>query len=223
MRPVDRAGVEELSPAAATYLGERAGALAAFAELLVREGDKRGLLGPRELPRLWTRHLLNSTAVSGFVPSGALVADVGSGAGFPGVVLALVRPDVDVVLIEPMARRVQWLMDVANWLALDNVRVARARADELHGELTVDVVTCRAVAALRELVPWVAPLLVDDGELAILKGARAAAEIAEAAAVLHRFGLAPAWVEEVDPVVDGVHLFGEEPARIVRTRRVPRG
>ncbi|WP_371151197.1 16S rRNA (guanine(527)-N(7))-methyltransferase RsmG [Buchananella felis] len=213
--------LEQLSGPARAFMGARAVPMEALAELLAREGEKRGLIGPRELPRLWSRHLLNSAAVAGVFPSGALVADVGSGAGFPGLVLAVLRPDVDVVLIEPMQRRVDWLGYAADELGLDNVSIARARAQELHGELLADAVTCRAVASFGELIAWVAPLLVDGGEFVALKGAKAQSELDEAvsAGLLNRFRLGGARVEEVDPVVDGEHIF-EVPARLIRARRL---
>lgn len=213
--------LEQLSGPARAFLGARAEPMEALAALLAAEGEKRGLIGPRELPRLWSRHLLNSAAVAAVFPSGALVADLGSGAGFPGLVLAVLRPDVDVVLIEPMQRRVDWLGYAADALGLDNVSIARARAQELHGELLADAVTCRAVASFSELLPWVAPLLVGGGEFVALKGAKAQAEVDGALRedLLNRFSLGPAVVEEVDPVVDGVHVF-EVPARLIRTRRL---
>ncbi|MDO4792366.1 MAG: 16S rRNA (guanine(527)-N(7))-methyltransferase RsmG [Buchananella hordeovulneris] len=213
--------LEELDDTARAFLGARAVPMEALAVLLHSEGEKRGLIGPRELPRLWSRHLLNSAAVAGVFAPGALVADVGAGAGFPGLVLAVLRPDVDVVLIEPMQRRVDWLGYAADALELENVSIARARAEELHGELYVDAVTCRAVASFNTLIPWIAPLLVDGGKVAALKGAKAAAEIEEAReqGLLKRFSLTEARVEEVDPVVDGVHIFSE-PARLIRARRL---
>ena len=183
----------------------------AYAELLASEGELRGLIGPRELPRLWTRHLLNSAAVEGFIPEGARLADVGSGAGFPGVVVAILRSDLDVHLVEPMERRTTWLADVVRHLELNNVTIYRARAEELDDQF--DVVTARAVAALKKLVPWVGPLIVSGGRLVALKGERAAAEIDEAAKVLRKHRLVDAAVHEV--LVPGT----EVPTRIVEARR----
>lgn len=181
--------------------------------MLVAEGELRGLIGPRELPRLWTRHLLNSSAVARFVPDGVRFADVGSGAGFPGVVVAIMRPDLDVTLIEPMERRTDWLEHVADSLSLDNVSVVRARAEELHGAQEFDVVSARAVAALKKLVPWVAPLIGGGGSLVALKGERAAFEVEDAAKVLRKHKLADTQVHDV--LVEGT----EELTRVVTARR----
>lgn len=183
----------------------------AFADLLASEGELRGLIGPRELPRLWTRHLLNSAAVEGFIPEGVRLADVGSGAGFPGVVVAILRPDVDVHLVEPMERRTTWLSDVVRELELGNVTIYRARAEELDDQF--DVVTARAVAALRKLVPWVGPLIVPGGRLVALKGERAATEIEDAGKALRKHRLVDAVVHEV--LVPGTDV----PTRIVEARR----
>lgn len=185
-----------------------------FADLLVAEGELRGLIGPRELPRLWSRHLLNSTAVVPFIPGDATdFADVGSGAGFPGVVVAIMRRDLRVHLIEPMDRRVTWLTDVARELDLPNVRVHRARAEELHGEEAFDVVSARAVANLKKLVPWTLPLAVPGGVLVALKGERAADEVAEARTVLRKAGV-------VDVEVHERRVVGSDvPARVVVAHR----
>lgn len=209
----DAVVVEPVPGSAARVFGETAPRMEAFAELLAAEGELRGLIGPRELPRLWSRHLLNSSAVAGFVPEGVRFADVGSGAGFPGVVVAIMRPDLDVHLIEPMERRTTWLEDVARELALPNVTVVRARAEELHGTVDYEVVSARAVAALKKLVPWVAPLIGTGGRLVALKGERAGAEIDEAAKVLRKHRLVDAAVHDV--VVEGTG----EPTRVVTTTR----
>lgn len=174
-----------------------------FAALLVREGDVRGLIGPRELPRLWSRHIVNSMAVSGFVPEGASVGDVGSGAGFPGLVLAITRPDVTATLIESMERRTAWLRDVTRWLELPNVEIVTARAEALHGARTFDVVTARAVAALDRLAGWTLPLVGPGGSLVALKGERAREELLAAESALAEFGGGHARVEEVPSPLDG--------------------
>ncbi|MPV37934.1 16S rRNA (guanine(527)-N(7))-methyltransferase RsmG [Georgenia subflava] len=174
-----------------------------FAQMLVEEGELRGLIGPRELPRLWSRHLVNSAAVSPFVPDEAAVADVGSGAGFPGMVLAIMRPDVTVHLIEPMERRVVWLDDVARELELDNVEVVHARAEELHKKVRFDVVTARAVAAMDKLARWTLPLVRPGGRLVALKGRRAEEELEAAKYVLRKLGAGDVSVEEVRPVREG--------------------
>lgn len=209
--------VEDAPDEAPQVFGAAWPRVVAFADLLVAEGEVRGLIGPRELPRLWTRHLLNSSAVAPFVPAGARFADIGSGAGFPGVVVALMRPGADVHLVEPMERRTGWLNDVVSSLSLDNVTVVRARAEDLHGAATFDVVSARAVAALRKLVPWVAPLVASGGRMVALKGERAAMEVDDARKSLRKYHLQDATVHEL--LVPGT----SEPTRIVEAvRRPPR-
>jgi 16S rRNA (guanine527-N7)-methyltransferase len=162
-----------------------------YADLLVGAGVDRGLIGPRETSRIWDRHLLNCAVVAEGIPPGASVVDVGSGAGLPGLVLALVRPDLSVVLVEPLERRAEFLQEAVDLLGLPQVRVTRARAEEL-GPIDVDVVTARAVAPLGKLAGWCLPLLRPGGTLLALKGARAADELAAAEPVLRRLG-ATAW------------------------------
>lgn len=181
-----------------------------FAEMLAAEGELRGLVGPRELPRLWTRHIVNSAAVVPFLPARGTVADVGSGAGFPGIVVALLRPDLEVVLIEIMERRIDWLGDVVDELDLDNVTLRRARAED--GKERFDVVTARAVANLTKLVRLTAPLLRQGGSLLALKGARAEAEAEAARHVVRKAGLKPAIIHEVVTP-------GEELTKVVQVRR----
>jgi 16S rRNA (guanine527-N7)-methyltransferase len=159
-----------------------------YARLLATDGVTRGLLGPREVPRLWERHLLNCAVVSELVPTGATVTDVGSGAGLPGVPLALARPDLDIVLLEPLQRRVVFLREVVAALGLDGVRVVRGRAEDPTETVGVDVVTARAVAPLSRLAGWCLPLLRSGGSLIALKGAAASAELASAADDLGRLG-----------------------------------
>ena len=161
------------------YLGDRFEPVAHYAEMLARHGEERGLIGPRELDRLWERHILNSAAVVPFLGSGA-IADVGSGAGLPGIVVAAMLPEQEVYLIEPMERRVAWLEEVAREVGLDNVVVRRGRAEEYRGGIEVDAVTARAVAAIDKLVKWCAPLLKEGGHMAFLKGRSAADEIERA-------------------------------------------
>lgn len=159
-----------------------------FAELLATDAVARGLLGPREVPRLWERHLLNCAALAEVVPRGARVADVGSGAGLPGIALALARPDAVVTLIEPLLRRTRFLTDTAKILALAEVEVLRARAEELHGEREFDVVTSRAVAPLDRLAQWSMPLVAPDGVMLAVKGSSVRTELAAARPVLRRLG-----------------------------------
>lgn len=149
----------------------------AYAELLSTDGITRGVLGPREADRVWPRHLFNSAALAELVPSGARVVDLGSGAGLPGIPLAIARPNLRVLLLEPMQRRVGFLCDCVARLELDNVEVVRGRAEQGVRPLA-DVVVARAVAPLTRLYPLALSLLVDGGTLLALKGAAAADEVA---------------------------------------------
>ena len=161
-----------------------------YADLLATEGTLRGLIGPREVPRLWERHLLNCAVLADAIPEGATVCDVGSGAGLPGVVLAIRRPDLTVTLVEPLLRRTTFLEEVVDGLGLTNVEVLRARADALHGARTFAVVTSRAVAPLGRLLEWSMPLVAADGILLAMKGSSAASEIEAAQSVLTALGCA---------------------------------
>lgn len=186
-------------PAAASRIfpAERLPLLARYADLLATEGVVRGLVGPREVPRLWERHVLNCGLLAQALPRDARVADVGSGAGLPGLVLALARPDLRITLVEPLLRRTTFLQEVVDELALAGVVVRRDRADALHGVETFDVVTARAVAPLERLLGWCMPLVAPHGSLVAMKGASVLEEIQAAAAVLDRLGCAPPEVEEL--------------------------
>lgn len=184
----------EVEPAVAAELfGERIDTARAFTEALVREGEERGLIGPLELPRLWTRHILNSVIAAPLFHGS--VADIGSGAGLPGLVLAIARPDVSWTLIEPMERRVTWLNEQVDALGLTNVEVLRARAEDVRRPEGFDVVTARAVSALRTLIPLTAPLVRDGGELTLLKGLNASNEIEAAQKQVKKFRLSDVRVE----------------------------
>lgn len=206
----------------------------AFAELLAEAGVERGLIGPREAPRLWERHLVNCALLGELVPEGATVCDIGSGAGLPGLVLALSRPDLSVTLVEPLLRRSIFLEEAVDLLALSRVRVVRARAEELHGDASLtadgrgfDVVTSRAVAPLPRLLDWSMPLVRAGGVLAAMKGASATEELAAAQAALrrHRAGRAevlqcgvgviapPTTVVRVEATEDGPLGSTESPPR----------
>jgi len=189
----DSTGLEREPAAAATLFGERLDLARAFTASLAEQGEERGLIGPLELPRLWTRHILNS-AIAAPLFHGS-VADVGSGAGLPGIVLAIARPDVEWTLIEPMERRVVWLDEQVAALGLSNVTVVRGRAEEVGLSALFDVVTARAVSALRTLLPWTAPLVRNGGELALLKGANAENEITAAQKQIRKFLLSDVRVE----------------------------
>jgi 16S rRNA (guanine527-N7)-methyltransferase len=198
--------------------GERLPLAERYAELLMTDGVVRGLIGPREAPRIWERHLLNCAVVADLIPSGASVVDVGSGAGLPGMVLAVVRPDLAVTLIEPLARRTAFLTEAVAALGLDRTTVVRARAEECVGKLPgADVVTARAVAPLDRLAGWCLPLVAAGGRLLALKGANADAELAsllsEHAAMLDRLGAGAAVVRSCG---DGVL---EEPTTVVEIVR----
>jgi 16S rRNA (guanine527-N7)-methyltransferase len=149
----------------------------AYAALLADDGVVRGLIGPREAPRLWERHLLNCAVLAELIDEGADVADIGSGAGLPGLVLAVVRPDLRLTLVEPLLRRATFLQDAVDRLGLDNVEVVRARAEELHGKREFSVVTSRAVAPLDRLLDWSMPLVRQGGCLLAMNGSSAAEEI----------------------------------------------
>ena len=197
-RPIvsrETSSAPEAPPEAAVLLGTAAPTLAPLAALLAGPGVDRGLLGPRELPLLWHRHLLNCAVAVEGVPPGSAVVDVGSGAGLPGLVWALLRPDLAVTLVEPLLRRSDFLAEAVAALGLaPRVLVRRARAGDLHGEVTADVVTARAVAPLHRLVALCLPLLAAGGELRALKGRRAQDEVDVAGPALLRAGARQVWV-----------------------------
>lgn len=200
--------IEQEPAVAAQIFGDAIDRARAFTRSLGEHGEERGLIGPLEPARIWTRHVLNS-AVAAPLFSGT-VGDVGSGAGLPGLVLAIARPDVQWILIEPMERRVTWLDEQVRELGLENVEVLRARAEEWKRGPILDAVTARAVSALRTLVPLTAPLVRDGGELILLKGAAAADEISGAEKQLRKHRVTDARVEIV-----GAELL-DEPTRVVR-------
>lgn len=167
--------------------GDRVDVAERFVEHLVTTGIEWGLLGPREIPKMWDRHVLNCAVVHELLPKGAIVADVGSGAGLPGIALAIARPDVQFILIEPLERRVDWLDMVITDLELENVDIIRARSEQVFETVDVDVVTARAVSAMKSLVPMTVPLLHGEGQLLAIKGQSAATEIQKADKVLRKF------------------------------------
>ena len=199
----------EAEPAVAEQIfGARIELARQFTHALAEQGEERGLIGPLEPPRLWTRHVLNSAVIAPLFTG--RVGDVGSGAGLPGLVLAIARPDVEWILIEPMERRVAWLSEQAAELGLDNVEVLRARAEDWKRGPVLDAVTARAVSALRTLVPITAPLVRDGGELILMKGASAGTEVEAATKPLRKYGVRDVRVEIV-----GADLLAE-PTRVVR-------
>lgn len=171
--------IEPEPPVAAALFGDRIEVARDFARELGERGEELGLIGPLEAARLWSRHILNCVLPAPLLRPG-LVGDIGSGAGLPGIVLAIARPDVDFVLVEPMERRVEWLRSESARLGLDNVRVERARAEDAPLVEQLDQVTARAVASLAKLIPITAPLARRGGELLFMKGARVGDELTAA-------------------------------------------
>lgn len=179
----------EVEPAvAATIFGDRLDVVRRYVADLAQHGEELGLIGPLELPRLWTRHVVNCGLLAPLLVPGR-VGDIGSGAGLPGLVLAAARPDATLVLIEPMERRVDWLTAEADRMGLDNVEVVRARAEDVQLEGWLDQATARAVSALSKLIPLTAPLVKTGGQLLLMKGARVDDEIAAARKVIARHHL----------------------------------
>lgn len=168
-----------------------------YVRMLAGQGVIRGLLGPREVPRLWTRHILNCAAIAELVPRPCTLVDMGSGAGLPGIVLALLLPDVEVILLERMERRAAFLAECVDELSLGNVQVCRATAEELAGKIAADVVTARAVAPLERLAGLAAGLARPGGLILAIKGATADEEVARARPVLRRLGVRDATVVRV--------------------------
>lgn len=204
--------VEPEPEVAVKIVGDRIDVMRAFAADLAARGEPLGLIGPLEPARLWTRHLLNCAVLAPLIEQNAQVADIGTGGGMPGLVLAIARPDAQFKLIEPMERRCAWLNEQVDRLALSNIEVKRGRAEEFHGAFEVDQVTARAVTALRKLVPIAAPLLRDGGELLLLKGASVADEIDAAEKVLRRLRVHDVSVEQL-----GVGLLSET-TRVFKAR-----
>lgn len=202
------------SPAAAELFGERLPTAAAYADLLCADASVRGLIGPREVPRVWDRHLVNSAVLGEVIEDGAEVCDLGSGAGLPGIPLAILRPRLSVTLVEPLLRRTVFLEEAVERLGLGNVRVLRARAEDLHGSAQFDVVTSRAVAPLDRVARWSLPLVRRrGGAMLAIKGSSAAAEIDWAGKALRQLDVGridvlrvgAAWTEPAVTVVRITH------------------
>ncbi|MFF4650236.1 16S rRNA (guanine(527)-N(7))-methyltransferase RsmG [Streptomyces sp. NPDC001380] len=208
----DGEGLPEAPPAVRKVFGDRFDAAVRYAGLLATAGVQRGLIGPREVPRLWERHVLNCAVLAEVLPEEGSLCDVGSGAGLPGIPVALARPDLSVTLLEPLLRRTTFLEEAVRELGLANVTVVRGRAEEMIGRLSVDVVTARAVAPLDRLAGWGLPLLRPYGEMLALKGDTAEQELAEARAALTRLG-AVEW-----SVVQAGAGTVETPTHVVRVR-----
>lgn len=201
-RDAEPASVGELPappPGVEKVFGERSDLAVRYVDFLSTAGLERGLMGPRERPRLWDRHVLNSAAAASHLADGESVVDIGSGAGLPGIPLALARPDLQVTLVEPLLRRVNFLEEIIGELGID-VRVIRGRAEEkavIAAAGEADVVTSRAVAPLAKLAGWSAPLLRPGGRMVALKGASAAEEIERDSAALAKLGFSDVHVEQV--------------------------
>ncbi len=213
-------GAPRAPEAAAALFGDRLDLARRYVATLADTGVGHGLIGPREVPRLWDRHVLNCAVVAELLPTGSTVLDVGSGAGLPGLCLAIARPDLHIVLVEPMSRRTDWLSTTISDLGLEHVEVVRARAEELHGRRQARYVTARAVARLNTLARWCLPLVEPEGAFLALKGQRADEEVAEARADLLELGVADVEVVTVGaslvpPGTTVVRLAA--PARSLRT------
>jgi 16S rRNA (guanine527-N7)-methyltransferase len=216
---------------AGLVFGDALGMARRYAELLATDGVTRGLIGPREKERLWERHLLNCAVVAELLPERGSLVDIGSGAGLPGVVLAMLRPSLEVTLLEPLLRRSVFLEECVAELGLANITVLRARAEEkAAARIQADVATARAVAPLDRLAGWAAPLLRPGGQLIAIKGQSAADELAAARPVLSRLGVRSAEVLQaghgrvvsattVIRVVMEAHGGREERASAQRSRR----
>ena len=196
--------------AAEKIFGDRLDLATRYVEHLATSGTERGLIGPREVPRLWSRHVLNCAVIESLIAEGSHVADVGSGAGLPGLCLAIARPDLELTLIEPLERRVIWLQEVVDNLGLDNVTIMRTRAELAVGMVNADVVTARAVSALSNLAGLTIPLLAGKGEVVAIKGRSAGEEIEKAAKVIRKLG-----GTQTSVVLVGEDLL-EEPTTVVR-------
>ena len=208
----DAAGAEQerVESAARSALHRRfpdgAEQLDRYVAILGSKGIEWGLLGPREGDKLWSRHISNSLALVDALADGIDLADVGSGAGLPGIPLAIVRPDLNLTLLDPLLRRTTFLTETVEELALSNVRIERLRAEDCDEQF--DVVTCRAVAGLEKLLRWTTPLFYPDGELLALKGSSAEKEVAEASTLLSRSRLRADILEvRAAPDVDGTRVI----------------
>ncbi len=201
------------------FASDRVDLAVRYTELLATEGVVRGLIGPREADRLWDRHVLNSAVLGEAIPAGASVCDIGTGAGLPGIVVAIARPDITMTLVEPLLRRTTFLDEVVSELGLDHVEVVRGRADELHGRRTFDVVTSRAVAPLERLLGWSMPLVAPTGALVAMKGRSVHEEIDAARGALDTWRCAEPEVLElgagvVDPQTTVLRVSWADPSRI---------
>ncbi|MGH3416748.1 MAG: 16S rRNA (guanine(527)-N(7))-methyltransferase RsmG [Actinocrinis sp.] len=203
--------------AAVGFFGPALPVVRRYGELLAGAGVQRGLIGPREVDRLWERHLMNCAAIAELIPQGSHLVDVGSGGGLPGIVLAAFRPDLRVTLLEPLLRRTTFLDECLDELELDNAEVLRGRAEDWANRMGADVVTARAVAPLEKLVGWCLPLLHAGGRMLALKGDAASEELAAATPGLKNLGAA-SW-----DVVEVGEVLGSAATRVIRIDLGPAG
>ncbi|WP_459610497.1 16S rRNA (guanine(527)-N(7))-methyltransferase RsmG [Corynebacterium urogenitale] len=204
-------------PAAKEVFGSSLDLAERYAQWLATAGIERGLIGPREVSRLWGRHILNSAVLGEIIPEGVRIVDIGSGAGLPGIPLAIARPDLKVQLVEPLLRRTTFLKEVVDDLSLDNVEVIRGRAEEPSVVQAVggaDVVTSRAVAPLGKLTQWSLPLVRKGGSMRALKGSSVGEELQRDAKLISKVG---GGAGEVVTVGSGVL---DEPTHVVVIPRV---
>lgn len=207
------------SVARRVFSSERVELAERYATWLAGAGTVRGLIGPREKPRLWQRHLLNCAVLAQAVPPNATVADLGSGAGLPGLVLAIARPDLTLTLVEPLLRRTVFLSEVTADLGLENVEVVRGRAEAMHGERRFDVVTSRALAPLERLVAWSMPLVAPKGAMVAMKGSSIDDEVAGAERTLRAAGCAHPEIlhlggDLVSPTTTAIRVVWADPAEV---------
>ncbi len=210
-------------PEAEFVFADRLPLATSYANWLSGAAIERGLIGPREADRLWSRHLLNCAALTALIPAGSRMVDIGSGAGLPGLVIAIARPDVEVICVDSMLRRIAFLEEVIGDLGLTNVQIRRARAEDLGkrgvigGVIKADVVTARAVGSVERLAQWAGPLLTRQGALLALKGSAVTEELSAAWPILRRIGFGgPAELFEVDVAPAGdmsVEIAADMPAQ----------
>ncbi|WP_067532536.1 16S rRNA (guanine(527)-N(7))-methyltransferase RsmG [Nocardia crassostreae] len=215
----DPNGPVEPPAAAAVVFGDRLDMARRYYDALAGAGVERGLIGPREVPRLWDRHILNCAVIGELIPQGASVVDIGSGAGLPGIPLAIARPDLRITLVEPLLRRTVFLAEFVNEVGLDNITVVRGRAEQAGVKKEAggaDFVTSRAVAPLAKLAGWSMPLVYEHGRMIALKGISAAEELERDRAELTKAGAGHAEVIEC-----GAGIL-ETPTFVIRAERLPR-
>ncbi|WP_332835446.1 16S rRNA (guanine(527)-N(7))-methyltransferase RsmG [Actinomyces sp. zg-332] len=193
--------VEEYTESVKELFSYAFGQIEHYVNMLIEEGNLRGLIGPRELSRIWSRHIVNCAAIDEYIPKKGTLADIGSGAGLPGIVIAIMNPELDVHLIETMQRRVQWLQDCVEELGLDNVTIYNNRAQELHKKISFDCVTARAVGSIETLSAIGAPLIRSGGKMVLLKGDKAGEELEKAKYTLKKHKLENPQIYKVKSVM----------------------